>query len=135
MTFFGVGMTSFLQSTSDISSFLLFSYVAMHFSSTCGSVATVSWGDVFMASKQQIQFWGKLLRRKRGATKSPLDESFLNAVKEYPESFELFVKYVRRATYPDFPDKDAPMERDDRILGPRISECPRCTKVGTIVSL
>eukprot|EP00438_Fugacium_kawagutii_P005985 Skav208861 [mRNA] locus=scaffold4276:71177:71437:+ [translate_table: standard] len=86
-----------------------------------------------MASKQQIQFWGKLMR-KRGATRSPLDERgspFLNAVKEHPESFELFVEYLRAATYPDV-ERDPQMERDaDRILGLRQVQ----TGVRTIVSL
>lgn len=69
-----------------------------------------------MASKQQIQFWNTFLKRKTGAKES-LDD-FLTTVMENPESFELFVKHVRAATYPD--ERDAAPEPDagDRILGP-----------------
>eukprot|EP00438_Fugacium_kawagutii_P002993 Skav220933 [mRNA] locus=scaffold3184:234390:234707:+ [translate_table: standard] len=63
--------------------------------------------DDFMASKQQklqIRFWSRLVMRRKGSPvdeDSPLDQSFLNAVKDHPESFELFVKSLREATYPD----------------------------------
>lgn len=49
-----------------------------------------------MASKQEIQFWRALLKR----TDATDLDNFLTKVVENPESFEIFVKHVREATYP-----------------------------------